>query len=150
MWSHHFEAETDLSAAQLWPVLADIDGWASIDQNIERVSMKGVAGSGAFFELKPKGGRYYVSGLATSRPRIGILTSAGCHSPRWRRGISWRRALPVRGFPLTSKFEGRCIGFGVVLLAESMPLVCRHRRRGLSLPRGRLRVAGSRTRWESH
>ena len=56
MWSHHFEAETDLSAAQLWPVLADIDGWVSIDQNIERVSMKGVAGSGAFFELKPKGG----------------------------------------------------------------------------------------------
>lgn len=73
MWQHHFEAETDLSPAQLWPILANINGWAAIDNNIQYVLLKGTARSGAQFDLKPKGGPLL-------RFRIGDFDAPGSYS----------------------------------------------------------------------
>jgi Polyketide cyclase / dehydrase and lipid transport len=56
MWTHHYQQKTDLTAAELWPVLANIAGWAAIDENIESIQLEGVAAKGAKFCLKPKGG----------------------------------------------------------------------------------------------
>jgi hypothetical protein len=56
MWTHHYQQKTDLTAAELWPVLANISGWAAIDDNIETIQLEGVAAKGAKFCLKPKGG----------------------------------------------------------------------------------------------
>lgn len=56
MWIHHYQQETDLAAEELWPVLANIAGWADIDENIETISIEGLPAKGSRFMLKPKGG----------------------------------------------------------------------------------------------
>lgn len=56
MWQHRFEVETDLSAEQIWPVIADIAGWADVDRNIASIEIAGAPALGTRFRLKPKGG----------------------------------------------------------------------------------------------
>lgn len=56
MWTHTFRATTPLAPAHLWPVLADVNGWARIDHNIEHVLLEGEPRAGARFTLKPRGG----------------------------------------------------------------------------------------------
>jgi hypothetical protein len=56
MWTHHFEATTDLTPAQLWPVLADVAQWPVVDHNIERLDILEAPAPGVAFRLKPKGG----------------------------------------------------------------------------------------------
>lgn len=56
MWTHHFERTVDLSAKELWPVLADVSGWPSIDKNIDFLKIDRTPDSGVTFVLKPKGG----------------------------------------------------------------------------------------------
>lgn len=56
MWQHRFETGTDLSAQQIWPVIADIAGWADVDRNIAWIDVAGAPGEGTRFRLKPRGG----------------------------------------------------------------------------------------------
>ncbi len=56
MWTHHYQQQTDLPAEALWPVLANVSGWAEIDENIETINIDGVPGKNSTFTLKPKGG----------------------------------------------------------------------------------------------
>jgi hypothetical protein len=56
MWSHHYEQTTDLSADQLWPVLADVARWPELDHNIDWLRIDQPPASGVPFVLKPKGG----------------------------------------------------------------------------------------------
>ncbi|MBE9030509.1 SRPBCC family protein [filamentous cyanobacterium LEGE 11480] len=56
MWTHHYQQQTDLSPEALWSVLADVSGWAEIDENIETISVDGVPAKNSTFMLKPKGG----------------------------------------------------------------------------------------------
>jgi hypothetical protein len=56
MWIHQFETSTDLTPEQLWPVLADVARWPTVDHNIERLEIHDVPAAGVAFTLKPKGG----------------------------------------------------------------------------------------------
>lgn len=56
MWTHLFETTTDLTPAQLWPVLADVAQWPVVDHNIERLDIREAPAPGVAFTLKPKGG----------------------------------------------------------------------------------------------
>lgn len=56
MWRHQFEQSTELSAAAIWPVLADVSQWASVDHNIEAIEILEPPAVGVPFTLKPKGG----------------------------------------------------------------------------------------------
>lgn len=56
MWTHRYQQQTDLSAEALWPVLANVAGWAKIDENIEMINVDGVPAKDATFTLKPKSG----------------------------------------------------------------------------------------------
>lgn len=56
MWTHQYHQETELTAHELWPVIANIAGWVDIDENIENISVEGVPGEGTQFYLKPRGG----------------------------------------------------------------------------------------------
>jgi len=56
MWQHRFETTTDLPAELIWPVIADIAGWANVDHNIRHIEVDGTPAVGARFRLKPKGG----------------------------------------------------------------------------------------------
>ncbi|MEL7367899.1 MAG: SRPBCC family protein [Myxococcota bacterium] len=56
MWSHRYEHITELTAERLWPILANIEGWPSIDENIDTLTVEGQPAPGARFFLKPKGG----------------------------------------------------------------------------------------------
>lgn len=56
MWSHDFHATTPVAVERLWPVLADVAGWAAIDQNIASITVHGSPAPGTRFELRPRGG----------------------------------------------------------------------------------------------
>jgi hypothetical protein len=56
MWTHRYQQSTDLPATVLWPVLANIAGWADIDENIEMIRVEGIPAKDTKFLLKPKGG----------------------------------------------------------------------------------------------
>jgi hypothetical protein len=56
MWTHRYQQETELTPEVLWPVLANISGWAEIDENIEMISIETAPAAGSKFFLKPKGG----------------------------------------------------------------------------------------------
>jgi hypothetical protein len=56
MWTHHYRQETNIPPEKLWHVLANISGWADIDENIETISVEGIPEKGSKFVLKPKGG----------------------------------------------------------------------------------------------
>lgn len=56
MWTHQYQQKTELTAHELWPVIANIDGWAEIDENIESISVEGLPVEGTQFFLKPRGG----------------------------------------------------------------------------------------------
>lgn len=53
---HHYQTTTTLSPDQLWPVLANVNGWAAIDDNIQEIHLDGEARPGATFTLQPRGG----------------------------------------------------------------------------------------------
>lgn len=46
MWVHHYQTTTSLSPEQLWPVLANVNGWAAIDENIQEIHLDGQARRG--------------------------------------------------------------------------------------------------------
>lgn len=56
MWKHHYERTVDVKVEDLWPVLADVSSWPSIDGNIDYLTIDEAPASGATFILKPKGG----------------------------------------------------------------------------------------------
>lgn len=56
MWQHRFETTTELAPEQVWPVIADISGWAKVDHNIARIDVDGPPAVGTCFRLKPRGG----------------------------------------------------------------------------------------------
>lgn len=56
MWTHTYQQQTDLTVDSLWCVLANISGWAEIDENIETISIEEVPARGSKFFLKTKGG----------------------------------------------------------------------------------------------
>jgi hypothetical protein len=56
MWQHRFETTSTLAPADIWPVIANIAGWAEVDHNIERICIDKPAAVGVPFTLKPKGG----------------------------------------------------------------------------------------------
>lgn len=56
MWHHRFEMHTTLTPDQIWPVLANVSGWADVDHNIEKIAIGSPPGLGVAFTLKPKGG----------------------------------------------------------------------------------------------
>lgn len=56
MWIHRFEHTTDLTPAQIWPVLADVAQWPAVDHNIERLTIAQAPAPGVAFTLKPRGG----------------------------------------------------------------------------------------------
>jgi hypothetical protein len=56
MWTHRYQQTTDLPTTVLWPVLANIAGWAEIDENIELIRVEGIPAKDTKFVLKPKGG----------------------------------------------------------------------------------------------
>lgn len=56
MWTHQFEAKTDLPPDALWSVIADIARWPEIDRQIESLEVNGPVDKGTTFQLKPKGG----------------------------------------------------------------------------------------------
>ena len=41
MWTHEHAADTPLSPAAIWKVLADLDAWARWDTSMERVELLG-------------------------------------------------------------------------------------------------------------
>lgn len=56
MWRHHFAADTDLPPEALWPILADVAAWPTIDANIARLTLAGPPAAGTAFTLQPRGG----------------------------------------------------------------------------------------------
>lgn len=56
MWQHRFEKMTELQPEQIWPVIADIAGWAAVDHNIAWLEVEGTPAVGTHFRLRPKGG----------------------------------------------------------------------------------------------
>lgn len=68
MWSRSYEQQTDLSPDALWSVLADIAGWAQIDENIKAIEVLGTPGKGTRFFLTPKGGPRLAFVVSTFEP----------------------------------------------------------------------------------
>lgn len=56
MWTHRFTAEAPLPPTELWPVLANIQNWPAVDENIESIEAPALPKAGDTFRLKPKGG----------------------------------------------------------------------------------------------
>ncbi len=56
MWMHQFVTTTDLTPAQIWPALADVARWPTVDHNIECLVIESEPAPGVRFTLKPKGG----------------------------------------------------------------------------------------------
>jgi hypothetical protein len=73
MWQHRFETTSTLAPEDIWPVIANIAGWAEVDHNIDRICIDKPAAVGVRFTLKPKGG-------PTLKFIIGDFTPPGCYS----------------------------------------------------------------------
>lgn len=56
MWQHRFEDRTDLTPAEIWPVIADVARWPEVDAHIARLEIDGPPGPGVVFHLRPRGG----------------------------------------------------------------------------------------------
>lgn len=56
MWCAVYEETTDLTPAQLWPVLADVARWPEVDTNIARLDIREAPAPGVTFRLTPRGG----------------------------------------------------------------------------------------------
>lgn len=70
MWVHDYEQRIDLAPEQLWPVLADVQGWPAIDVNIGRLEIAGAPAAGTAFVLQPRGGprlRFTISAFEPPR-----------------------------------------------------------------------------------
>ena len=55
MWTHEHVAETDLTPAQIWPTLADIDNWTTWDTSMEHTGLLGPFAVGTEISMTPKG-----------------------------------------------------------------------------------------------
>jgi Polyketide cyclase / dehydrase and lipid transport len=56
MWSREFRRRSPLPAEAIWPVIADVANWPSVDHQIDWVRIDRPAAPGVAFQLKPKGG----------------------------------------------------------------------------------------------
>lgn len=56
MWTHTYEAQTDLPPTAIWPVIADVRRWPEVDANIEWLEIEAEPAPGVRFTLKPRGG----------------------------------------------------------------------------------------------
>lgn len=56
MWHHAFETSSSLKPDDIWPVIADVAGWAAVDHNIDHIRIDHPPAAGVPFMLKPKGG----------------------------------------------------------------------------------------------
>ena len=79
MWIHKFQQQTDLDPAELWQILANIAGWADIDENIETISIDGIPMKGSKFLLKPKGGPLLTFNIGDFDPPVAY--SDVCQMP---------------------------------------------------------------------
>ena len=55
-WKYTYEHDTNAASEALWDVISNVEGWPSIDPNIQSLEMTESPGVGARFTLKPKGG----------------------------------------------------------------------------------------------
>jgi hypothetical protein len=61
MWTHEHAADTPLSPAAIWKVLADLDRWARWDTSMERVELLGPFRVGSRVSMTPHGQEPIVS-----------------------------------------------------------------------------------------
>jgi hypothetical protein len=56
MWSREYRRPSPLPAEAIWPVIADVANWPSVDHDIDWVRIERPAAPGVAFRLKPRGG----------------------------------------------------------------------------------------------
>jgi hypothetical protein len=55
MWNHEHAAETDLTPAEIWAVLSDVDGWATWDTSMDEIALLGPFAVGTQISMTPQG-----------------------------------------------------------------------------------------------
>jgi hypothetical protein len=104
MWTHEHAADTTLSPAAIWKVLADLDGWARWDTSMERVELLGPFAVGSQVSMTPHGQEPIVSTITAieENARYADETSFEGVTLRFSHQLS---ALPGGGTRITHRLE---------------------------------------------
>jgi uncharacterized protein YndB with AHSA1/START domain len=68
MWTRDYSQTTDLAAPQLWPLLADVEGWVRWNDGIESITLDGPVAVGATFRMTPPGEDTVTSTIVALQP----------------------------------------------------------------------------------
>jgi hypothetical protein len=55
MWSHEHSVDSTASPAAIWPLLADVDGWAAWNDGVGSIHLHGPFAEGTEFSMTPPG-----------------------------------------------------------------------------------------------
>lgn len=137
MWTHRYETRTDLDATAIWPIIADVSGWAAVDHNIERIEIDDAPARGARFMLKPRGGprlRFEISRFEPPHAyadvcRMPLATMETTHSLVPGAGTTVRVEVVIRGplAPLWGLLVGRKHASGLPAQTERILAAARQR-----------------------
>src|SRR5437868_2497448 len=75
MWKAQYETTTDVPAATLYRVIAEVNEWSRWDTGLEYTRMEGPAQPGANFVLKPRGGPKVKMTIDDARPNRLVDTA---------------------------------------------------------------------------
>src|SRR5881392_2852792 len=72
MWTGESEIDIEASAARVWALFADVDGWPAWNAGIARIALHGPFREGSVFSMQPPGMAAFTSTLARVDPERGF------------------------------------------------------------------------------